>query len=1052
MSFVKTKILICVLLTAVAGAAVARGFDGVATRGAFVENKGQITGPGYEPRADIQFRLAATGGLNVFIGSGAIHYQFGRPLGDIKLTDGKPAPGQSLRCAMYRMDVELVGARADAAVVEEQLQPGYENYYTPGTGANGALAGVCNKITYKEVYPHIDWVLYVKDGGLKHEFVVRQGGRVSDIQLRYGGATVLRLAAGGSLSAATPMGVITEQAPYSYDASGRVVQSRYHLAGNILSFQTGSYTGDLTIDPSLEWATYYGGGINDLTSALTTARNGDIYMAGYTSSTDNIATTGAFQDTVTGSLDIFLARFTPAGARIWGTYFGGTQEDVAYGVAADTFGHVYVCGYTSSSSAISTPGVQQPVYAGVFSDALLVEFDTAGHRRWATYLGGGSYGYDQASALAVDHAGHVYMAGVTSNTTLIASAGAFQATNAGGPFNGDAFLVKYDTTGHRVWGTYYGGSNDDFGKAVCVDRYGAVYIAGQTSSGGLSTPGAFQTTSGGGTNDAYIAKFDSAGARIWGTYYGGNDQDYFAGAATDTAGNLFVAGRTGGFGSIASTGAYQTVFGGLSDVMLVKFDSSGARQWGTYYGGTSSEFANAIAVTDSGDVFIAGGANSATAIATADGYHTSYAGSTDAFLAKFSSGGARLYGTYYGASGIDNCAALAVNGINVYFGGLTENAFGIATAGSFQPAFGGLPYDGYLVKFTDCPDLFLTSTLTPGAICDSTTFTYTPIPNIPTATLAWTRAFVTGITTVPASGTGAISEVLVNSTPSPIPVTYVYTISSGACADTQSIHVVVDPRPLLSSATTATACTGVPFHYTPISAVAGTAFAWTRPFVTGIGAVPGSGTGGISETLVNTTPSPVTVVYAYTLTANGCSYTQPLTVTVNPTTAPAILAGPDSVCVSATITLTASIGGGSWSSATGNATVAAGVVTGVTAGSDVISYTITGPCGPATATHPITVKPAAACSTGAGNIQSPTPQLTVYPNPSDGAFRIQLSSPARQQVLITITDIMGRKIYEQSTETNKATDIALTTAPGVYILSATAGGATYITRMVVSAR
>ena len=89
-----------------------------------------------------------------------------------------------------------------------------------------------------------------------------------------------------------------------------------------------------------------------------------------------------------------------------------------------------------------------------------------------------------------------------------------------------------------------------------------------------------------GSSDAFLVKFNSSGVRQWGTYYGGTGYDYSFSCATDASGNIYLSGYTRSTSGIATTGAHQTTLGRGYDAFLVKFNSSGVRQWGTYYGGT----------------------------------------------------------------------------------------------------------------------------------------------------------------------------------------------------------------------------------------------------------------------------------------------------------------------------------------------------------------------------------------------------------------------------------------------------------------------------------
>ncbi|MFO0436750.1 MAG: SBBP repeat-containing protein, partial [Sphingobacteriaceae bacterium] len=139
----------------------------------------------------------------------------------------------------------------------------------------------------------------------------------------------------------------------------------------------------------------------------------------------------------------------------------------------------------------------------------------------------------------------------------------------------------------RLWGTYYGGSGIDYGNSCTTDTLGNVYMAGATvSNTNIATAGAHQTTFG-GIFDAYVVKFNSAGVRQWGTYYGGSGDDGGFFCTTDVSGNVYVSGETDSNTNIATAGAHQTAFGGGNyDAYLVKFNSAGVRQWCTYYGGS----------------------------------------------------------------------------------------------------------------------------------------------------------------------------------------------------------------------------------------------------------------------------------------------------------------------------------------------------------------------------------------------------------------------------------------------------------------------------------
>lgn len=204
----------------------------------------------------------------------------------------------------------------------------------------------------------------------------------------------------------------------------------------------------------------------------------------------------------------------------------------------------------------------------------------------------------------------------------------------------------------------------------------------------------------------------------------------------------------------------------------------------------------------------------------------------------------------------------------------------------------------YTVNVIVYPKPVLTSGLSPAAICSETVFSYSPTSATSNTSFTWSRAAIVGINSnTSGSGTGDISEILTNSTVNPIDVTYVVTSTANGCSNNQNVIVKVNPKPVLStSLNPAALCSGGVFNYAPTSATSGVSFSWSRSAVTGISNVSASGSGSISETLVNTTTAPIDVVYIFTLTANGCSNSQNVTVRVNPTPVLTSTQSPASIC------------------------------------------------------------------------------------------------------------------------------------------------------------
>ncbi len=189
---------------------------------------------------------------------------------------------------------------------------------------------------------------------------------------------------------------------------------------------------------------------------------------------------------------------------------------------------------------------------------------------------------------------------------------------------------------------------------------------------------------------------------------------------------------------------------------------------------------------------------------------------------------------------------------------------------------------GVTVTVNPTPVLFPTPLV--GSVCSGDNFTFAQTSLTSLATFSWSRAAVTGISEVASSGTGDIDEVLTNTTTAPITVTYIDTLRINGCTNNQSVQVVVNPIPVLTSTLTPAAiCNNDTFSYRAASATAGTTFGWERNVLAGIANAYAFGLDSVEETLTNTTENPISVPYVFTLTANGCTNNQIVSVLVNPT-------------------------------------------------------------------------------------------------------------------------------------------------------------------------
>ena len=379
------------------------------------------------------------------------------------------------------------------------------------------------------------------------------------------------------------------------------------------------------------WATYFGGTGTDEIDELALDKDQNLILTGNTSSAAGIATLGAFQSTLNGSVNGFVAKFTPAGNIVWSTYYGGTGTIGFYGINVDIKGDINVVGSSSSTDVLNYPNIHQSSNAGL-TDILLVKLNVNGQVKWATYYGGTLN--DNAYGLCSDNNCNLYVTGNTFSTSGLSTMGAYQFASGGGS---DTYMAKFDTLGRLTYGTFYGGSASDYGSEMTMDNEGKLIIVGYTSStSNIATNGAFQTLKNGTGYDGFILKLDTAGGIIWGSYYGDIGTENLYNVTVDPSNNIYFCGGTTSAANMATSGSYQSSIWGSGDAFFGCFDKNGARQWCSYFGGPSgSEGIKGIVFDKLGNLHCYGVTNSDTGIATPWQWQNNRQGNTEMFLFKY---------------------------------------------------------------------------------------------------------------------------------------------------------------------------------------------------------------------------------------------------------------------------------------------------------------------------------------------------------------------------------------------------------------------------------
>lgn len=684
----------------------------------FEPNAGQLRGPG---SSRVRFRARGRGATLYVTGDGAILSlgpAAGRELlpvrGRLALTpslldhpwgNGRGTPRLSRAGAVVRM--KLVGTRPWSEEVGLEELPGRSNYFI-GNDPRHWITGVKRyaKVKASGVYPGVDLVYYGNQGKLEYDFVVSPGADPRVIRLRLedvsqgepggpggkirtdaGGNLVLELTSGGD-SQPEPDGEVRFPRPLIYQprVEGRAAAG----AGQTRDFVEGRW--------------------------LVAGDEAGFKLGAYDRSRELV-------------IDPVLS---------YSTYLGGSAgPDFGQAIAVDAAGSAYLTGTTCSTDFPVASGFEPVNASGGCQDAFVTKLNALGQLVYSTYLGGSAS--DAGNGITVDAGGDAYVTGITCSTDfpVIYS---FQAAQGGGC---DAFVTKLNAAGDGlVYSTYLGGTGGDGGYGIAVDSQGSAYVTGVTVSPDFPvTPGAFQTTYGGGAcanvpgppaiaplearaelslppcPDAFVAKLNASGsALVYSTYLGGTSDDRGSAIAADSEGNAYVTGTTCST-DFPTRNPIQAAnaSGGCRDAFAAKLNATGTTLvYSTYLGGKDADTGQGVAVDGLGEAYVAGITHS-TDFPAANAFQSANAGGADAFITKFNSSGSGIvYSTYLGGSSDDFPFAITVDAAgDAFLAGQTFSS-DFPLLDPLQPALAG-SFDAFVAALAPTGDALLYSTYLGGS-------------------------------------------------------------------------------------------------------------------------------------------------------------------------------------------------------------------------------------------------------------------------------------------------------------------------------------------------
>lgn len=615
--------------------------------------------------------------------------------------------------------LRFADANPDARLELTGERPERYSYYF-GNDPSGWQCGVraWNEATYRDVWPGVDIAVRVATGSVKYDVIAQPGVDLDRVVFEVEGHSGIDIAAGGELVIRTAAGSVAQPVPDSYAPTAAGVRTpigvqyrrvdEHHFG---FSAPTRDATRALVIDPGLIWSSYIGSSSDDRAHAIALAANGETVIAGVAYWPDFPVTPGTFSSPFRQIGKAFVSVFDPlGGALVYSAVLGSNKfntEARALAVGIDAKGEVVVGGWTTADDFPTTPGSFDPQLTGpAGATGWVTKFERGGAKLvYSTFLEGSWFG-DEVHAIAVAANGAAVIGGKTSSSDFPTTPGAFD-TSFG--TSNPGFLCRLNATGTALeWSTFLGTSADV--TAIRLDPSQGVLVAG-TTSGFPVTPGAFDTSYNGGDTgkDGFVAKLTGDGkSLLWGTYLGGQGDEFDLSIAVDGAGGAAVTGRTLSQDFPITAGVFQPQHSPVGfnnfDGFVTRINSTGsALIYSTFLGGIAPDGSRGVAIDAAGIVTTAGSTGHTSFPVTAGAYDVTPF-DDEGFVTRISPDGKKLfYSTFVGGIGEDMFYAMAMDAHGVVTAtGSTDGAYPV-TPGAFATHYSGGQSDAMLTRIELLP-------------------------------------------------------------------------------------------------------------------------------------------------------------------------------------------------------------------------------------------------------------------------------------------------------------------------------------------------------------